>query len=263
MVGDDRVVELSMASIPSGTIRMRDARSELVREVHLRPFQLACTQVTTAQWARVPSMNQTNHAGPGVPAHPVTWLGAVAWCNAASRAAQLDPAYQIGERNVSWNVDADGYRLPTEAEWEFACRAGTTGPTYGSLADIAWTAGDSLDGPQQVGRKEPNAFGLFDMLGNIWEWCWDYADTARYGAYRSLRGGGWDDRHFSARASVRRGSAPNAVLEDVGFRVARGAVGEPGESTAQGWSARRDRQRAAIRGPLPVGWTPLRSLADD
>ncbi|WP_448007024.1 hypothetical protein [Agromyces bauzanensis] len=81
--------------------------------------------------------------------------------------------------------------------------------------------------------------------------------SQRYGDYRSLRGGGWADREWSLRASVRRGSAPDAVLEDAGFRVARGAVGEPGGDAAQGWSAASDRDRADVRGPLPLGWTPL------
>lgn len=106
--------------------------------------------------------------------------------------------------------------------------------------------------------KKANPHGLHDMLGNIWEWCWDYADPARYGDYRSLRGGGWADEPWSVRASVRRGSAPDAVLEDVGLRLARGLVGSPGQ--AQGWSHEADRQRAAICGPLPVGWTPLREI---
>ena len=169
----------------------------------------------------------------------------------------MRPAYEVDGRDVTWDVSADGYRLPTEAEWEWACRAGTTGPTYGPLADVAWTEADGVDGPQPVGGKSANALGLHDMLGNVWEWCWDYADTARYGDYRSLRGGGWADRAFSVRASVRRGSAPDAVLEDVGFRVARGAVGDRGEQAAQGWSADADLRRALISGPLPMGWTPL------
>jgi formylglycine-generating enzyme len=157
-----------------------------------------------------------------------------------------------------WDVGADGLRLPTEAEWEWACRAGTSGPAYGTLADIGWTALDQVDAPQDVAGKAANAHGLFDMLGNVWEWCWDYADPARYADYRTLRGGGWADREWSCRASVRRGSAPDAVLEDVGFRVARGAAGPSGTHEAQGWSADSDRRRAAISGPLPIGWTPLR-----
>lgn len=87
-----------------------------------------------------------------------------------------------------------------------------------------------------------------------------YADTARYADYRSIRGGGWADPAWNCRASVRRGSAPDAVVEDVGFRVARGAVGESRAQSAQGWSADAERARADIRGPLPIGWTPLRRL---
>mgnify|MGYP002757651132 FL=1 len=97
------------------------------------------------------------------------------------------------------------------------------------------------------------------MLGNVWEWCWDYADPARYGDYRTLRGGGWADEPWSVRASVRRGSAPDAVLEDVGLRVARGPVGT--EGSAQGWSHEDDVDRASIRGPFPMGWTPLKEIA--
>ncbi|WP_425355077.1 formylglycine-generating enzyme family protein [Paeniglutamicibacter psychrophenolicus] len=257
------MVEIPLASIPSGSFRMRDARSEAVREVHLRPFELGNTHVTCDQWAQVQGTDPIRRPGANIPMHPVTWFDAVHWCNAASLAAGLEPSYTFGADTVIWNVAAEGYRLPTEAEWEFAARAGTSTPTHGPLAEIAWTSADGLDGPQEVGLKRPNGFGLFDMIGNAWEWCWDYADTARYGGYRSLRGGGWDDKPWSCRASVRRGSAPDAVLEDVGFRVARGAVGERGARAAQGWSAEADRLRADIRGPLPIGWTPLRSLLRD
>ena len=110
--------------------------------------------------------------------------------NALSAAESLRPAYTRGAdgRTVTWDPTADGYRLPTEAEWEYACRAGTTSPTYGPLEDIAWTSLDHLAGPQPVGQKKANPWGLHDTLGNVWEWCWDYADPARYGDYRTLRG---------------------------------------------------------------------------
>ncbi|MGO2110894.1 MAG: formylglycine-generating enzyme family protein [Pseudoclavibacter sp.] len=234
-----------MITIPAGSVTLRDARTESARTVDVRPFELARTTVTDAG---------------ALPVHPVTWFAAIKACNDASRADGRSAAYQIDGRTATWRVEADGCRLPTEAAWEFACRAGTTTPTYGRLANTAWTADDAVDGPQPVGAKAPNAIGLADMLDNVWEWCWDYADTARYGDDRALRGGGWADRPWSLRASVRRGSAPDAVLDDVGFRFARGAVGEAGTSTAQGWSADADRERAAVRGPLPVGWTPLREL---
>lgn len=100
------------------------------------------------------------------------------------------------------------------------------------------------------------AQGLYDMLGDTWEWCWDFADPPRYERYRSLRGGGWADPHWSCRASVRRGSAPDAISEDVGFRPARGAGGD-GTDSAQGWPDVQGRARAGLSGPIPFGWTPL------
>ena len=240
-----------LVSIPGGEITLRDARTGSTQMVNLLPFQLARVPVT------VPAAGVQHERPRAVPHTPVTWFDAVRWCNRESAAAGLRPAYRVAGREVQWDVSADGYRLPTEAEWEWACRAGTTGPTYGPLHAIAWTAADAVNGPSPVGGKAANSFGLFDTIGNVWEWCWNYADTARYGDYRALRGGGWADPAWSNRASVRRGSAPDAVIDDVGFRVARGAVGAVGDIHAQGWSANADAERARITGPLPVGWTPL------
>lgn len=245
---------LELVLIPSGEITLSDARTASTRVVSLEPFEIARVPVTVEAFGGMPG------SMPRVPAHDLTWWQAIEWLADRSRAAGLEPAYFVEDGIARWNTGADGYRLPTEAEWEFACRAGTALPTYGPLEEIAWTALDDITGPQPVGAKRPNDFGLFDTLGNVWEWCWDYADTARYGDYRVLRGGGWADRKWSVRASVRRGSAPDARLDDIGFRVARGAVGEPGALDAQGWSVAADRERADIRGPLPVGWTPLRQL---
>jgi sulfatase modifying factor 1 len=249
-------LQLPLVDIPAGVVTLQDARTATRREVQLQSFRLGRTAVTQAQYAAVTTVASAKDHD--VPVHGMTWRAAVLWCNVASANASLAPAYEVTDAAVSWLVDSDGYRLPTEAEWEWACRAGTTEPTYGPLSEIAWTAADDVEGPQPVELKRGNAFGAFDMIGNVWEWCWDYADTARYADYRSLRGGGWADPKWSCRASVRRGSSPDAVLEDVGFRVARGAVGEAGWAAAQGWSAAADLDRADRRGPLPVGWTPLR-----
>lgn len=238
-----------LLAIGAGTIELRDARSSSRRTVTLAPFEIGRTAVTAEEF---------RGDGDPRPVHGVTWFDAITWCNALSSSAGLTPAYRQFGRRIEWRLDADGYRLPTEAEWEFAARAGTTEPTYGPLEEIAWTAADGVEGPQAVALKEPNAFGLYDSIGNVWEWCWDYADTARYGEYRSIRGGGWADPAYSCRASVRRGSAPDAVLEDVGFRIARGAVGSAESRAGQGWSDEEDRLRADVRGPRPVGWTPLR-----
>ncbi|UZN01732.1 formylglycine-generating enzyme family protein [Cellulomonas sp. S1-8] len=246
-----------LETIPAGRITLRDARTATTREVVLRTFSLATTPVTWAQYAHVREQGVPDGQAPDAPVHSVSWLDAVAWCNAASQASGRQPAYDLDGPVVVWDVSADGLRLPTEAEWEHACRAGTDGPRYGPLAEIAWTAADAVDGPQRVGGKRANAWGLLDMLGNVWEWCWDHADTARYADYRTLRGGGWADAHWSVRAGVRRGSMPGARLDDLGFRVAQGAVGAAGDHAAQGWSRLADEQRADVPG-RPHGWTPLR-----
>lgn len=240
--------------VPGGTVTLRDARTDTSRTVDLQGFRLGRTSVTAADVERGRFIG-----GNGLPAADVSWRDAVTWCNRASRAAGLEPAYLIDQDQVRWQVAADGYRLPTEAEWEHACRAGTSTPTYGPLDLVAWTDRDHLDGPAPVAGKEPNAFGLYDMLGNVWEWCWDYADPARYADYRVLKGGGWADPPWSCRVSVRRGSPPVAELEDVGFRVAQGALPATDPPVAQGWSARSDHDRANRPGPIPFGWTPLRT----
>jgi formylglycine-generating enzyme required for sulfatase activity len=159
----------------------------------------------------------------GLPVESVSWWDAVRFCNALSRHEELTPVYDLAADGESAGRDAtaDGYRLPTEAEWEHACRAGTTGPRYGALDDIAWYRGNSQERLHEVGGRLPNPWGLHDMLGNVWEWCWDHYDTEVYGSYRVLRGGGWFDEHWSCRASVRRRSHPTFRVDDVGFRVAR------------------------------------------
>lgn len=246
----------TLVAVPAGVIVLRDARTKTSRTVELQRFRIARTPVTWALFASVLNVPVPDGQGPDTPVHSVSWIDAVTWCNALSARSGAPSAYRLDGDDVAWDVASDGFRLPTEAEWEWACRAGTSGPRYGPLADIAWTEADAVAAPQRVGAKLPNAFGLTDMLGNVWEWCWDYCDPARYADYRVLRGGGWADKHWSVRASVRRGSMPTAELDDVGFRVVRGAVEGPADA-AQGWSQRADQERASPA-TVPFGWTPLR-----
>lgn len=157
------------------------------------------------------------------PVTDVTWWDALRYCNALSVKDGLPRAYSVDESReaVTWDHETDGYRLPTEAEWEYACRAGTSGPRYGVLDDIAWYRHNSGEHLHDVATKAPNPWGLYDTLGNVWEWCWDLYDPHVYGAYRVLRGGGWFDEHWSCRASVRRRGHPTWHIDDVGFRLAR------------------------------------------
>ncbi|MFF2522882.1 formylglycine-generating enzyme family protein [Streptomyces liangshanensis] len=217
-------------AVPPGRVTLSDRRTRRSWPVEVAPYRLGVCAVTQASYAEVTGHAPSTARGELLPVEGVSWWDAVRYCNARSRKEGLTPAYELppgGDESGTpvWDTTADGYRLPTEAEWEHACRAGTTDARYGPLDDIAWHRGNSADRVHEVGGKEPNAWGLHDMLGNVWEWCWDVYDAEVYASYRVLRGGGWFDEHWSCRASVRRRSHPTFRIDDVGFRVARSAAG--------------------------------------
>jgi formylglycine-generating enzyme required for sulfatase activity len=212
-----------MIAISRGQVRLSDRRTQRSWSVDLEPYQLAMFPTTQERYAQVTGRRPSDAQGDRLPVEGVSWWDAVQFCNALSGLEGRTPAYRLhpGGEAIEWDASADGYRLPTEAEWEHACRAGITGPRYGELAEIAWYRGNSDGRIHDVGDKRPNPWGLHDMLGNVWEWCWDTYDPEVYGTYRVLRGGGWFDEHWSCRASVRRRSHPTLRIDDVGFRVAR------------------------------------------
>ena len=210
-----------MIDVPAGEVTLSDRRTQRRWTVPLEAYRLAKVPVTQALYASVTGERPSTARGDRLPVEGVSWWDAVRFCNALSEREGLSPAYRLDGEDIEWDVAADGYRLPTEAEWEHACRAGTTGARYAALDDIAWYRGNSRDRIHEVGGRQPNTWGLYDMLGNVWDWCWDLYDPEVYGTYRVLRGGGWFDEHWSCRASVRRRSHPTFRVDDVGFRVAR------------------------------------------
>ncbi|WP_449345844.1 formylglycine-generating enzyme family protein [Streptomyces xanthochromogenes] len=211
-----------MVDIPAGRVTLSDRRTQRSWQVDLRPYRLAEFPVTQAGYVEVTGGRPSTARGARLPVEGVSWLDAVRYCNALSLREGLTPAYrEVEGGGVEWDDASDGYRLPSEGEWEHACRAGTTQARYGPLDEIAWHRGNSDERPHEVGGRRPNAWGLHDMLGNVWEWCWDVYDAEVYGSYRVLRGGGWFDEPWSCRASVRRRSHPTFRIDDVGFRVAR------------------------------------------
>ncbi|WP_314686051.1 formylglycine-generating enzyme family protein [uncultured Bifidobacterium sp.] len=224
---------------------MVDRRTGRSWTVNVEPFELAATVVTRGLWDEVQGVTGAP-AFANLPKTEVSWREAILFCNALSVMDGLAPVYEVSEHEapaptqwrphsepeadewmVTWDHGADGYRLPTDAEWQVACRAGTTGARYGELDDVAWYENNSGGNVHPVQMKSPNPWGLFDMLGDVWEWCWDLYDPAVYGAYRIIRGGGWSDPEWSCRAGVRRKTDPIASFDDLGFRVARGAVSFP------------------------------------
>ncbi|MFD8806173.1 formylglycine-generating enzyme family protein [Streptomyces sp. NPDC059597] len=220
-----------MVAVPSGRVVLSDRRTRRSWPVEVAPFLMSAVPVTQGWYAELIGGRPSSVRGERLPVEGVSWWDAVRFCNALSRREGLRPAYRLPETGTEaadpaapdWDTTADGYRLPTEAEWEHACRADTTGPRYGPLGEVAWYQGNSGGRPHPVGGKRPNTWGLHDMLGNVWDWCWDVYDPEVYGTYRVLRGGGWADEHWSCRASVRRRGHPTFRIDDVGFRVARSA----------------------------------------
>ena len=190
-------------------------------------------------------------ASPELPVNNVSWFDAVQFCNALSERDGLQLCYRFDGRDVVWNIDADGYRLPTEAEWEYACRAGTEtcwsfGNDESQLGEYAWFDNNSNQRPHPVGRKKPNAWGLHDMHGNVWEWCWDW--YARYpdrpsgqidrdpmgppgsaANIKIVRGGSFAYGAWFLRCALRGRFEPDDRGMDIGFRCVRRSQGQAKE----------------------------------
>jgi formylglycine-generating enzyme required for sulfatase activity/serine/threonine protein kinase len=207
--------------IPPGTFMMGSTNGEPVEKpIHQvtinYSFYMGKYQVTQAQWNSVMGNNPSLYKGEDLPVESVSW----------------NDAHQFIQK-LNQRHDGYIYRLPTEAEWEYACRAGTRGDYAGDLDSMAWYANNSGHKTHPVGKKAPNSFGLFDMHGNVWEWCQDWNHENYNGApadgspwlsggaqkYRVLRGGSEDDEGINLRSAYRYGSTPDYRNGDCGFRV--------------------------------------------
>jgi formylglycine-generating enzyme len=205
-----------------------------------RGFWLGRTEVTQALYLAVMGENPSAFPGADRPAENVAWFDWVRFCNRLSEREQLTPAYRIEGTEVVWDRSADGYRLPTEAEWEYACRAGTetrfsVGDRTSELAAVAWFRANADWQTHPVAGKPANPWGLHDMHGNVFEWCWDWYEP--YGGEalvdpaggepsgrRVLRGGGWGSYSLGCRSAFRMASEPSSRRAWFGARLARGAV---------------------------------------
>lgn len=213
-----------MVEIPKGKIELRDDRTKQKWSVNVESFLLSKFAVTQDLYFAVTATTPSTYKGGQRPVETVSFKEAVIFCNSLSTKLRLKPCYSLSadSEEIIFDPLANGFRLPTEAEWEYACKAGTSQTRYGELDSIAWYKNNSGQTTQNVGNKEPNAWGLYDMLGNVWEWCSDLYDTEVYGSYRVFRGGGWCDVERSVMATTRRRSHPfRFKIDDLGFRIAR------------------------------------------
>jgi formylglycine-generating enzyme required for sulfatase activity len=198
-----------------------------------RAFCMKATEVTQGEWQAEMGDNPSAFPGCGsnCPVQQVSWDDAVLYANALSGREGLQECYM---GSTFTGLDCTGYRLPSEAEWEFAARAGTTGPSYGPLDLVGWYSDNSGGSTQAVGLKSANSFGLYDMLGNVWEWTGDRYGTypatvtdptgATTGASRVFRGGSWNYGARYARAADRNYYTPDFRSDLLGFRLARIAL---------------------------------------
>jgi len=294
---DDVVREITTASgvrmvlIPGGSFMMgcdNGHEDEApVHEVNVRPFAMDKFEVTQDQYAALELPNPSHFKDPKRPLEQVRWSDAALFCNERSRQEGLDPCYD--EVTFACNFGANGYRLPTEAEWEYAARAGTeTDYDFGNgaakLKAYANFADNSNERTDLVGKKRPNRWGLHDMYGNVLEWCNDVYSPTYYaessagdprgpsdGEKRVMRGGAWNSGAAACRATVRYGEMPGIsdacfARDTFGFRCVRRLDPASPERYADLEERMGDAKTQAARGMMIVqnligGYMYLRSRA--
>jgi len=211
-------------------------------EVAISAFYMDKNLVTQEQYEKVVGENPSRWKGATNPVEQMRWSDAARYCNARSKSEGLEPCYDL--QTWECNFQANGYRLPTEAEWEYACRAGSTtayffGNEPSKLKDYAWFEKNSGGKPQPAGQKPPNAWGLYDMHGNVWEWCNDFYQVDYYqqspkenptgpkaGDTKVVRGGAWKFSDETCRSAYRYNENPGYAdvcfgYDIYGFRCVR------------------------------------------
>ena len=184
-------------------------------------FEMLSTEVTQKLYTLVMGKNPSSFKGDKLPVECVSWYDAVQFCNALSNKFGLSPVYTINGTTVTQNASANGFRLPTEAEWEYAAKGGENFTYAGSsnINEVAWYYGNSNYRTHSVAQKKANGYGLYDMSGNVLEWCWDV--NPRSGNGRCLRGGSWYNDADNCGVSYRYWSHADSRCSYMGFRVVR------------------------------------------
>jgi formylglycine-generating enzyme required for sulfatase activity len=229
--------------VDEGTFRMGNTLGNGSRDqipshlVTLRAFYLSKYEITHAEYQTIMGENPSSSISDNQPAMMVSWFDAVAFCNALSAREGLTPCYEINGKDITCNFNANGYRLPTEAEWEYAARGGNLSQDYkysgsNDINRVAWYNLNSGGETHNVGTKLANELGLNDMSGNVWEWCWDwyglYSDDPQSnpigpdsGNDRVFRGGNMITHDDYVQIFFRGFHNPSLSGGGVGFRVAQ------------------------------------------
>ncbi len=251
--------------IQGGTFKMGSPETELQRgndeiqhSVTVDDFYISQYEVTQKEYEEIMGENPSNFKGENLPVENVTWYDAIYFCNKLSEKEGLEPVYTIVGEDVNWDRSKNGYRLPTEAEWEYAARAGTTTPfntensigaedsnfyghypygieeNYFSQENLETKPGEYRQRTVEVGSFLPNKWGLYDIHGNVREWCFDYygeydlentnnPSGPSTGTLRVNRGGGWNDYAKHMRSSYRGSQMLSQGMSNTGFRIVRNA----------------------------------------
>lgn len=239
----DSFITDTMSIVPGGTEQIRRFRDNVkwlssdykmcipskgnnqeqtLETVKVNSFQIARYPVTNQLYNLIVGSEVSDEAIQFQPKVDVSWYDAIHFCNRLSRYFSLTEYYSLDDiSEVSFNPDSNGFRLPTDAEWQYACKAEKKAYQYSDIDKIAWHEGNSEGHVHNVGEKQPNGWELYDMLGNIWEWTWDLYNQETYPGYRIFRGGGFADESRICGATTRRKSHPDHLLDDLGFRLAR------------------------------------------
>ena len=216
-----------------------DEDEQPIHEVSVSSFYIGKYQVTQEEWQDVMRNDPSDFEGDMLPVDTIDWYDAIEYCNKRSIKEGLKPCYSGFGDNITCDWTANGYRLPTEAEWEYAARGGKKSKGYiysgsNDLDEVAWYYDNSGDETHPVGEKKANELGIYGMSGNVWEWCWDWYDENYYqqspkqdprgpssGDYRVLRGGSWDYYDDYCRVAYRTYDNPDRRFSDYGLRILR------------------------------------------
>jgi len=235
----EEIYDIEFIRIPSGSFQMGSEKGygdeKPVHEVILDEFWISATEITQAQYFEVMGKNPSEFKGDNLPVEQVNWYDAVIFCNRLSEAAGIETCYNLR----TWKCDntRNGFRLPTEAEWEYSARGGLQyeyGTNDGRLNKFNANYNLELGQTNNVGSYENNPFGLFDMAGNVWEWCGDWYEYNYYknspkdnpqgpksGSSRIVRGGSWSNKWHECRGALRGNQSPKLRSNNIGFRVVR------------------------------------------